>query len=166
MKFQKTILQQKYSFPHPYLCGPWKLQPNSLIVQSCLTQFSLFEPHEWRDCCFCFSVCPWRPQLPHLSPWGLWSQIPILFTHYSPWFFFFNKSIYFNWRIIALQYCDFFCHTLTWISRGYTCVHPPAILKPSPTPLPTISLCVVPEPWRWMSCFIHRTCTGHLFYIW
>ena len=79
---------------------------------------------------------------------------------------FFNKSIYFNWRIIALQYCDFFCHTLTWISHGYTCVHLPTILKPSPTSLPTISLCVVPEPWLWMSCFMHRTCTGHLFYIW
>ena len=45
---------------------------------------------------------------------------------------FFKKSIYFNWRIIALQYCDGFCHTSTWIR--YTCV--PPILKLPPTSLP------------------------------
>ena len=33
--------------------------------------------------------------------------------------------IYFNWRLITLQYCSGFCHMLTWISHGYTCVpHP------------------------------------------
>ena len=26
--------------------------------------------------------------------------------------------IYFNWRIVTLQYCDGFCHTSTWISHG------------------------------------------------
>ena len=37
----------------------------------------------------------------------------------------FLKLIYFNWRLIALQYCSGFCHTLTLISHGYTCVpHP------------------------------------------
>ena len=30
--------------------------------------------------------------------------------------------IYFNWRLITLQYCGGFCHTLTWISHGCTCV--------------------------------------------
>ena len=35
------------------------------------------------------------------------------------------KCIYFNWRLITLQYCSGFCHTLTWISHGFTCVpHP------------------------------------------
>ena len=33
--------------------------------------------------------------------------------------------IYFNWRLITLQYCSGFCHTLIWISHGFTCVpHP------------------------------------------
>ena len=32
---------------------------------------------------------------------------------------------YFNWRLITLQYCSGFCHTLTWISHGYTCVLDP-----------------------------------------
>ena len=33
--------------------------------------------------------------------------------------------IYLNWRLIILQYCSGFCHTLTWVSHGCTCVpHP------------------------------------------
>ena len=46
--------------------------------------------------------------------------------------------IYFNWRLITLQYCSGFCHTLIWISHGFTCVpHPeppfdiPAHQRPS-----------------------------------
>ena len=41
----------------------------------------------------------------------------------------------FNWRLITLQYCSGFCHTLTWISHGYTCVpHPesPSQFPPHP----------------------------------
>ena len=35
------------------------------------------------------------------------------------------KIIYCNWRLITSQYCSGFCHTLTWISHGCTCVpHP------------------------------------------
>ena len=56
-----------------------------------------------------------------LIQWYMWRQ-----THYS---FFFN-FIYFNWRLITLQYCGGFLCTLTWIIHGCTCV------PPSPTPLP------------------------------
>ena len=31
--------------------------------------------------------------------------------------FFFTFYFIFNWRIIALQYCDGFCHTSTWMNR-------------------------------------------------
>ena len=31
-------------------------------------------------------------------------------------------KIYFNWRIITLQYCGSFCHTFTWTSHGCTYV--------------------------------------------
>ena len=31
-----------------------------------------------------------------------------------------KKCIYFNWRIIALQYCAHFCQTSTWINHRYT----------------------------------------------
>ena len=33
----------------------------------------------------------------------------------------FLKFIYFNWRLITLQYCGGFCHTLAWISHECTC---------------------------------------------
>ena len=45
-------------------------------------------------------------------------------------FFYFKRFIYFNWRIITLQYCGGFCHTLTWISHRCTCVpHPFWLMK-------------------------------------
>ena len=39
---------------------------------------------------------------------------------------------YFNWRPITLQYFGGFCHTLTWISHGCTCV--PLSCTPLPPP--------------------------------
>ena len=45
-------------------------------------------------------------------------------------FYFIFKLIYFNWKIITLQYCDGFCHTSTWIGHRYACV---------PLSLPTLS---------------------------
>ena len=57
-----------------------------------------------------------------------------------PDLFFFNflKFIYFSWRLITLQYCSGFCHTLIWISHGCTCVphpEPSSHLPPHPIPL-------------------------------
>ena len=46
-------------------------------------------------------------------------------------------KIYFNWRLITLQYCGGFCHTFSWISHGCTCVphpDPPSHLPPHPIP--------------------------------
>ena len=43
----------------------------------------------------------------------------------------------FNWRLITFQYCRGFCHTVTWISHGCTCVphpEPPSHLPPHPIP--------------------------------
>ena len=43
-----------------------------------------------------------------------------------------------NWRLITLQYCGGFCHILTSISHGCTCVPPsqnPSPLPPHPIPL-------------------------------
>ena len=48
-------------------------------------------------------------------------------------FFFFFKLIYFNWRLITLQYCSGFCQTSTWISHGCTCVPHP---EPPSHPIP------------------------------
>ena len=64
----------------------------------------------------------------------------------SQWFFFsfFNILFYFSfsfmfisWRLITLQYCSGFCHTLTWINHGFTCVphtDPPSHLPLHPIP--------------------------------
>ena len=38
--------------------------------------------------------------------------------NFHPYSFFFNSLIYFNWRLITLQYSSGFWHTLTWISHG------------------------------------------------
>ena len=42
----------------------------------------------------------------------------------------FFSFIFISWKLITLQYCSGFCHTLSWISHGFTNV-------PHPDPLPT-----------------------------
>ena len=38
---------------------------------------------------------------------------------------FFFSFIFISWRLFTLQYCSGFCHTLIWISHGFTCIpHP------------------------------------------
>ena len=51
---------------------------------------------------------------------------------------FFFPFIFIHWRLITLQYCSGYCHTLTWISHGFTCVphpDPPTHLPLHPIPL-------------------------------
>ena len=49
----------------------------------------------------------------------------------------FFKLIYFNYMLITLQNCSGFCHTLTWISHGCTCVpHPEALFYLPPHHIP------------------------------
>ena len=48
--------------------------------------------------------------------------------------FFFH---FISWGLITLQYCSGFCHTLTWISHGFTCVpHPEPLSDLPPHPIP------------------------------
>ena len=64
---------------------------------------------------------------------------------------FFLKFIFISWMLITLQYRSGFCHTLTWISHGYTCIphpDPPFYLPLHPIPLglpsaPGLSTCLM-----------------------
>ena len=48
------------------------------------------------------------------------SRLVIAFLPRSKRLYFFIFFI--SWRLITLQYCSGFCHTLKWISHGFTCV--------------------------------------------
>ena len=67
------------------------------------------------------------------------------------YFFIFIFFIFISWRLITLQYCSGFCHTLTWISHGFTCVphpNPTSHLPLHPTPLGLPSA----PAWALVSC--------------
>ena len=84
------------------------------------------------------------------NPRGEWSQIYIGAIHTFVFFLFFS-FIFISWRLITLQYCSGFCHTLTWIRHGFTCVphpEPRSHLPPHPIPLghpsvPALSTCLL-----------------------
>ena len=74
---------------------------------------------------------------------------------------FFIFIFFISWRLITLQYCSGFCHTLTWISHGYTCIphpDPPSHLPLHPIPL---GLPSAPGP---STCLMHPTWAGDLFH--
>ena len=77
--------------------------------------------------------------------------------------FFLFKFIYFNWRLITLQYCiGFAIHQ----HESATSVHVFPILNPPPTSLPVPSLWVIPVHQPRASCILHWTWTGNSFLIW
>ena len=93
---------------------------------------------------------PWSHKELDTPEWLNW-------TEYS----FFFSFIFISWRLINLQYCSGFCHTLTWISHGFTCVphpHPPSHLPLHPIPL---ALASAPGP---STCLMHPTWAGDLFH--
>ena len=76
---------------------------------------------------------------------------------------FFFPFIFISWRLITLQHCSGFCHTLTWISHGFTCVphpDPPSRLPPHPIPLG------LPSAPALSTCLMHPTWAGDLFQRW
>ena len=85
---------------------------------------------QWCHSTICYPLLPPfplvlnPPQHQSLFQWTLDSSLTKLY-HYLK-----KKIIYFNWRIIALQYCADFCQTSTWINHRYT--HVPS--RPTHTP--------------------------------
>ena len=75
--------------------------------------------------------------------------------------FFFFSFISISWRLITLQYCSGFCHTLTWISHGLTCIPHPNL--PSHLPLHLIPLGLPNAPGL-SACLMHPAWAGDLFH--
>ena len=69
--------------------------------------------------------------------------------------------LFFFLRLITLQYCSGFCHTLTWISHGFTCI-------PNPDPLSHLPFYLIPlglpSALGPSTCLMHPTCAGDLFH--
>ena len=74
---------------------------------------------------------------------------------------FFFPFIFISWRLITLQYCSGFCHTLTGISHGFTCVPHPD--PPSHLPRHPISLGLPSAPGL-STCLMHPDWAGDLFH--
>ena len=77
--------------------------------------------------------------------------------------FFKYKFIYFNWRLINLQYCICFA---IYRQKSTIGIHMFPILNPPPTSLPIPSLWVISVHQPWASCIMHQTWTGNSFHIW
>ena len=78
-------------------------------------------------------------------------------------FFFKYKFIYFNWRLITLQYCIGFAILQHESATG---IHVFPILNPPSSSLPVPSLWVIPVHQPQASSIMHRTWTGDSFHIW
>ena len=74
----------------------------------------------------------------------------------------FFKFIYFNWRLITLQYCIGFAIHQHESAMG---IHMFPILNPPPTSLPIPSLWVIPVHQPQASSIMHQTWTGDSFLI-
>ena len=75
--------------------------------------------------------------------------------------FIYFSFIFISWRLITSQYFSGFCHTLTWISHGVTCIPHP--VPPSHLPLHPIPLGLPSAPGL-STCLKHPTWVGDLFH--
>jgi len=141
-----------YIYTHSFIL---KTSPCARYYFLYILQMRKSKPTLVKELVHCHKTTKWKGWDKNWSP-----QAPkaLLFTSVLKFLFF--KSLYFNWMIITLQYCDGFAIPRHEPVTEYTCV---SSSWPPSTSLPTLSLWVVPEHWLWVPCFMHQTCTGHLF---
>ena len=100
-----------------------------------------------------------RKQMPSIQDGTNRYQKVVSGKTWTPFFF---PFIFISWRLVTLQYCSGFCHTLTWISHGVTCIphpDPPSLLPLHPIPL---GLPSAPGP---STCLMHPAWAGDLFHV-
>ena len=111
------------------------------------------------------SLPPARLPLPgawRLLRWATWQSFQFSFFFLFQIFFFKYKFIYFNWRLITLQYCiGFAIHQ----HESATGIHMFPIPNPPPSSLPVPSLWVIPVHQPQATSIVHRTWTGDSFHI-
>ena len=116
-----------------WLSGSWRSFLYSFSVYSChlflissasvLTIFFLYWAHLCMKCSlgisnFLEEISSLSHSIDFLYFFALIAEGGFLFSSSS-------SFIFISQRLITLQYCSGFCHTLTWISHGFTCVpHP------------------------------------------
>ena len=123
----------------------------SFNFMAVVTIHSDFEAQE-NIFCHCFHCFP--IYLPWSDETGCYD-----FHFLNVWGFFF-LFIFISWRLITFQYFSGFCHTLSWINHGVTCVPHPDL--PSHLPLHPIPLGLPSAP-ALSTCLMHPTWAGDCF---
>ena len=110
---------------------PFEKQKFQVVIKSSLLIFFFYDSRCYlRFLNFIWDFFPPKPR------WQLFSSMfPSRKFNMLSFFF---PFIFISWRLITLQCCSGFCHTLTWIIHGCTCVphpDPPSHLPLHPIPL-------------------------------
>ena len=108
------------------------------------------------------AICSFKWTL-YCSMWNQQIKSRDAYKMYYLLSFFKYKFIYFNWRLITLQYCiGFAIHQ----HESATGIHVFPIPNPPPSFLPIPSLWVVPVHRPQATNIMHQTWTGDSFHIW
>ena len=131
-----------------FFSGSTLMSEVSVCMSSCKkNQLNIWSFLTW---CWNILVCSVTK---HLKTLNLKWLVPVSFFSF----------IFISWRLITLQYYSGFCHTLTWISHGFTCVSPSWSRSRLPPHLIPLGL---PSAPALNTCLMHPTWAGDLFHPW